>query len=110
MARSKAKLPWESLRVRLATLVTCPCRRGSEGLDMAKTKQTLFVIFASPQQHMTPATCYIAQNASTTMMSSKAARFSSFADIKAFAKEHHLALTARTYTGLKDFIDVDFHG
>jgi hypothetical protein len=64
-------------------------------------KQTLFVIFASPQKL---GTCYIAPDASTTILSSKAAKFHSFADAKAFAKVNHITLTARTYIGVEDFI------
>jgi hypothetical protein len=67
---------------------------------MAKTKQTLFVIFAGPHR-----ACYIAQDASTTMMRSNAARFNSFADAKEFAAENHIALNSHTYIGLEDFTD-----
>jgi hypothetical protein len=67
---------------------------------MAKKKQTLFVIIAGPQQ-----ACYIAQDASITMMRSNAARFNSFADAKEFAEKNHIALNARTYIGLEDFTD-----
>ena len=68
---------------------------------MTKTKQTLFVIFASP---VALGTCYIAPDASRTMLSSKAARFSSLAEAKAFAEANHIALNGHTYIGLKDFI------
>jgi hypothetical protein len=71
---------------------------------MAKTKQALFVIFAGPQKHVPQGTCYIAPDASPTMMSSKAARFASLAEAKAFAEANHIALNAHTYIGLKDFI------
>lgn len=71
---------------------------------MARTKQALFVIFTSLQKQVALGTCYIAPDASTTMLNSKAARFFSLAEAKAFAKVHHIALTARTYIGLKDFI------
>ena len=63
-----------------------------------KKKQTLFVIFASPQTQVADGTCYIAPDASTTMLSSKAARFFSLADA------NHIALNGHTYIGLKDFI------
>ena len=79
-------------------------------LGMAKTKQTLFVIFAGPQQQVASGTCYIAQDASLTMMRSNAARFYRFAEAKEFAKEHHIALNGRTYIGLEDFTDVDMEG
>jgi len=64
---------------------------------MAKTKQTLFVIFASPQKQVAFGTCYIAQDASLTMMRSKAARFDSVADAKEFGEENYIAFTALTY-------------
>jgi len=73
-----------------------------QGLEMVK--QTLFVIFASPQTQVALGTCYIAENASTTMLSSKAAKFCNFAEAKAFADANHIALTALTYIGLIDFI------
>jgi len=71
---------------------------------MAKIKQKLFVIFTSLQKQVAEGTCYIAPDASTTMLSSKAARFFSLAEAKAFADANHIALTDRTYIGLKDFI------
>ncbi|HEV8329267.1 MAG TPA: hypothetical protein VGQ08_17465 [Nitrospiraceae bacterium] len=77
---------------------------------MAKTKQTLFVLFAGPQQQVASGTCYIAHDAALTMMRSKAARFYSFAEAKEFAKENHIALNARTYIGLEDFTDVEMQG
>ena len=43
------------------------------------TKQTLFVIFANPQTQVALGTCYIAPDASTTMLRSKAAKFYNFA-------------------------------
>jgi hypothetical protein len=74
---------------------------------MAKTKQTLFVIFACPQTQVATGTCYIAQDGTTTMLRSKAARFHKFAEAKEFAKEHHIALSTLTYIGLEDFTDAD---
>ena len=67
-------------------------------------KQTLFVIFASPQTHVAQGTCYLAPDASTTMLSSKAAKFYSLADAIAFAEANHIALTAHTYIGVEDFV------
>ena len=77
---------------------------------MAKTQQTLFVIVASPQQHVAPGTYYIALDGQPTVMRSKAARFSSFADAKEFAKESRIALNGHTYIGLEDFTDVELKG
>lgn len=67
-------------------------------------KQTLFVIIANRQKQVAPDTCYIAQDASITMLSSKAAKFYNFAEAKAFAEANHIALTALTYIGLIEFI------
>ena len=72
---------------------------------MVKTKQTLFVIFAGPEQKVAFGICYIAPDGHPTMMRSKAARFHSFAHAKAFAEENRIALNGRTYIGLEDFTD-----
>jgi len=77
---------------------------------MAKKKQSLFVIYAGPQQQVASGTCYIAHDASPTMMRSKAARFYSFADAKEFAEENRIALNGHTYIGLEDFTDLDMQG
>ena len=74
---------------------------------MAKTKQTLFVIFAGVQQQVAFGTCSIAQDASLTMMRSKATRFDSVADSKEFSEENHMAFNALTYIGRQDFIDLE---
>ena len=66
----------------------------------AKMKQTWFVIVANPQEQVAPGTCYIAQDASPTMMRSNAARFSSFTDAQEFADENRIALNAQTYIDL----------
>jgi hypothetical protein len=63
-------------------------------------KQTWFVIVANPQEQVAPGTCYIAQDASPTMMRSNAARFSSFTDAQEFADENRIALNAQTYIDL----------
>jgi len=77
---------------------------------MAKTKQSLFVIFAGPQQQLVPSACYIALDGNPTMMRSKAASFSSFADAKEFAEENRIALNDHTYIGLVDFLDLELKG
>jgi hypothetical protein len=66
-----------------------------------------FVIFASPEKHVGLGPCYIAPDASTTMLSSKAAKFYTLADAKAFADVNHIALTAHTYIGVEDFVVSD---
>jgi protein associated with RNAse G/E len=63
-------------------------------------KQTWFVIVANPQEQVAPGTCYIAQDASPTMMRSNAVRFSSFTDVHEFADENRIALNAQTYIDL----------
>ena len=77
---------------------------------MAKTKQTLFVIFARPQQYVARGTCYIARDGTTTMIRSKAARFDSFAEAKEYAKENHIKFNANTYIGLEDFTEAEMQG
>ncbi len=77
---------------------------------MAKLKQTFFVIVASPQQQVAPRTCYIAQDGSITMLSSKAVKFSSLADAIEFAEEKRIVLNALTYIDLKDFTDLEMQG
>ena len=85
------------------------------GLDQANhprqrlgmAKQTLFVIFASPKKRVALGTCYIAPDASTTILSSKAAKFYSLADAKAFADANHIVLNGHTYIGVEDFIVAD---
>ena len=72
---------------------------------MAKTKQSRFVIFAGAQKRPESWFCYIALDGYSTILKSKAARFQSFADAKAFAKEHRIALNGLTYFGLEDFTD-----
>jgi len=78
--------------------------------SMAKMQQTLFVIFAGPQQQVAPGAYYIARDGYPTVMRSKAARFSSFADAKEFAKESRIALNGHTYIGLEDFTDLELKG
>ena len=77
---------------------------------MAKTKQTLFVIFAGVQQQVAFGTCSIAQDAPLTLMRSKATRFDSVADAKECSEENHIAFNALTYIGRKDFIDLEIQG
>ncbi len=77
---------------------------------MAKTKQSLFVILTGPQQQVVPSAWYIALDGNPTMMRSKAARFSSYADAKEFAKESRILLNGHTYIGLEDFTDLELKG
>jgi len=77
---------------------------------MAKTKRSLFVILTGPQQQVVPSACYIALDGNPTMMRSKSARFSSYADAKEFAKESRILLNGHTYIGLEDFTDLELKG
>jgi len=77
---------------------------------MAKTKQSLFVILTGPQKQVVPSACYIALDGNPTMRRSKAARFSSYADAKEFAKESRILLNGHTYIGLEDFTDLELKG
>ena len=77
---------------------------------MAKPKQTFFVIVASPHQQVAPRTCYISQDGSITMLSSKAVKFRSLAGAMEFAKGKRIALNAFTYIDRKDFTDVETQG
>ena len=77
---------------------------------MAKTTLALFVIFVGPRQEVASGACYIALDGHPTMMRSKAARFSDFADAKAFAEENRLTLNSRTYIGVEDFSAEELKG
>ncbi len=77
---------------------------------MAKTKELVFVLFTVPQLQVASGACYIARDGYPTIMRSKGARFHSYADAKAFAKENRIALNGLTYIGLEDFTDVELKG
>jgi hypothetical protein len=79
-------------------------RSGEEG-TMTQTKEPLFVLFTAPCHQIASGACYIALDGLPTILRSNAARFQSFADAKAFAKEHRIALNGLTYFGLEDFTD-----
>ena len=77
---------------------------------MAKTKESLFVLFTVPLHQVASGACYIAWDGYPTIMRSKGARFHSFADAKAFAEENRIALNGLTYIGLEDFTDLEMQG
>jgi hypothetical protein len=77
---------------------------------MAKTKESLFVLFTAPHHQVASGACYISLDGFPTIMRSKGARFHSFAEAKAFAKENRIALNGLTYIGLEDFTDVELKG
>lgn len=57
-------------------------------------KQTLWVIFAGPQQFNRP-NRYIDNDAKTTDMGARAAKFSSWADAKSFFDKHTMRPTCQ---------------
>ena len=73
-------------------------------------KESLFVLFTVPQQQVGSGACYIAWDGYPTILRSKGARFHSYADAKAFAKENRIALNGLTYIGLEDFTDLELKG
>lgn len=77
-------------------------------------KQTLFVIFAGPKPRVKPRARpgprYIANNGSTTTLRSRAARFWTYWEAKAFAEVNHIALTALTYIDREYFTELDLRG
>ena len=77
---------------------------------MEKTKEWLFVLFTVPQQQVGSAVCYIAWDGYPTILRSKAARFHSYADAKAFAKENRIVLNGLTYIGLEDLTELELKG
>ena len=76
---------------------------------MEKTKESLFVLFTVPQQQVGSAACYIAWDGYPTILRSRGAKFHSYADAKAFAKENRIALNGLTYIGL-DFTEIELKG
>jgi hypothetical protein len=75
---------------------------------LAEMNQTRFMIVTGPPQLVAPGSCYVAQDGSPTMMKSKAARFNSVTEVKAFAETNHLVLNARTYIiGREEFTELN---
>ena len=72
---------------------------------MTQMKESPFVLFTAPSHQVAFGACYIALDGFPTILKSEAARFQSFADAKAFAKEHGITLNGLTYLGLEDFTD-----
>ena len=72
-----------------------------------KKTQTWFVIFAGPNQQAESGSRYIANDRSTTTLRSKAARFLTYWDAKAFAEMNHIALNALTYIDREYFTDFE---
>jgi hypothetical protein len=74
---------------------------------MTQMKESLFVLFTAPYHQVASGVCYIALDGFPTILKSEAARFQSFVDAKAFAKEHRIALNGLAYIGLDGFTDVE---
>ena len=74
---------------------------------MTQMKESPFVLFTAPSHQVAFGACYIALDGFPTILKSEAARFQSFADAKAFAKEHRIALNGLAYIGLEGFTDVE---
>ncbi len=70
-----------------------------------KTKQRPFVIFSGSKQQTEAGMRYIANDGSSTISKSKAARFLTFWDAKEFAEINHIALNAHTYVDREEFTE-----
>jgi hypothetical protein len=78
---------------------------------MAGTKkQPWFVIFAGLNQRAGGGSRYISNDRSPTTIRSKAARFWTYWDAKAFAEMNHIALNALTYIDREYFTDFEVQG
>jgi|KBSSwiStaDraftv2_1062776.scaffolds.fasta_scaffold5374142_1 hypothetical protein len=77
---------------------------------MRRRKQTRFVIFAGPNQHAGPGSRYIANDKSTTTIRTKAARFWTYWDAKAFAEMNQIALSGLTFIDREYFTDFEVQG
>jgi hypothetical protein len=64
---------------------------------MSPKRETLFVIFAGPQQYGALGTRYFAKDGTRTDIKVRAAKFYSFEDAEEFAKNRNIILTATTY-------------
>ena len=87
---------WKQLRGKEEIVTKVPSIN-DEGSLPRKKKQTLFVIFVGPKQPAEPGPRYIANDGSTTTSKSKAARFWTYWDAKAFAEVNRIILNAHTY-------------
>ena len=77
---------------------------------MLRRKQTRFVIFARQNQHAGPGRCYIANDRSTTTIRTKAARFWTYWEAKAFAEINQIALSGLTFIDREYFTDREVQG
>ena len=77
---------------------------------MPRRKQTWFVIFAGPNPRVAPGRRYIANDRSTTTIRTKAARFWTYWDAKAFAEMNQIALSGLTFIDREYFTDVEVQG
>ena len=72
-----------------------------------KKKQTLWVIFAGPQQFGGPGTQYIDKDGKPTDIRGRAAKFYTSTYVQEFAKMMNIKLTETTYIGQEDFTDFE---
>ena len=70
---------------------------------MKQSKNKSFVIFALPEQLGRKGTVYYSDDATTTDIKSKAARFLTIKDAEDFATAQNIKLTPATYIGLETF-------
>jgi hypothetical protein len=75
-----------------------------------KKKQRLFVIIARSKQKTGSGMRYIANDGSTTTSKSKAARFWTFWDAKAYAEVNRIILNAHTYIDGEIFTELETQG
>ena len=68
------------------------------------------MIFAGPNQHAGPGSRYIANDKSTTTIRTKAARFWTYWDSKAFAEMNQIALSGLTFIDREYFTDFEVQG
>ena len=68
------------------------------------------MIFAGPNQHAGPGSRYIANDRSTTTIRTKAARFWTYWDAKAFAEMNQIALGGLTFIDREYFTDCEVQG
>lgn len=71
-----------------------------------KKRHTVYVIFASPEQHR-GLNVYFGNDGSITDIPSQVAKFHTFESAQAFAAQHKIELSAVHYIGRAEFSDRD---
>ena len=72
-------------------------------------KQTLFVIFASPQNFCGP-NLYYAEDGTTTDLRPRAAKFLTESAAKAFAEKHGIVVAGPIHVGREDYSTSELWG